>query len=72
MIVVSLSIRRYKGQIIPVQNSIDQQTDIFLVDDSGARGKLMYNGLIFSYFIQIEVTTLAYHLHRTTFCFTGC
>ncbi|CAG2200712.1 unnamed protein product [Mytilus edulis] len=37
MIVVSLSIRRYKGQIIPEQNSIDQQTDIFLVDDSGAR-----------------------------------
>ncbi|CAG2200713.1 unnamed protein product [Mytilus edulis] len=37
IIVVFLSISPHKGQIIPGQNLIDQQTDIFLIDDSGAR-----------------------------------
>ncbi|CAC5364476.1 unnamed protein product [Mytilus coruscus] len=44
IIVVFLSISPHKGQIIPGQNPIDQQTDIFLIDDSGARETSFVDG----------------------------
>ncbi|CAC5390383.1 unnamed protein product [Mytilus coruscus] len=44
IIVVFLSISQYKGQIIPGQNPIDQQTDIFLIDDSGTRETSFVDG----------------------------
>lgn len=44
IVVVFLSISPHKGQIIPGQNPIDQQTDIFLIDDSGARETSFVDG----------------------------
>ncbi|CAC5422849.1 unnamed protein product [Mytilus coruscus] len=44
IIVALLSISAYKAQIIPGRNPIDQQPEIFIIDDSGARETLFVDG----------------------------
>ncbi|XP_076071674.1 uncharacterized protein LOC143043088 [Mytilus galloprovincialis] len=44
IIVVFLNISQYKGLIIREQNPIDQQTDIFFIDDSGTRETSFVDG----------------------------